>query len=292
MRKNRILPIILLFSWFVLLLPGQVQASPVLKQPLDSTALELIDAVNAFRLKRGLEPYQQNSILMQLAQQQAEYNLSLQTTTHISADGLRPFQRALQAGYAVAGDLSLNGFFAENIVAGINRTAEEAVDIWTGDDPHLNTMISPDLRDIGAGVAVSNNTYYYVIDCGQSTGGTPRPFTLPPTYKTPVVPMVTNTPNADGSITYVVQQGDTLGGIGVVYDISSAALRALNGLSNDTIYPDQLLIVLGPNTPTPTQPTGTPTALPTITAWPTRNPNSNRNSLAWNTHTHARPSAD
>ena len=77
------------------------------------------------------------------------------------------------------------GFFSENIAAGVGMTAEEAVRYWTGDDPHLNTMISSNLQDIGAGVAVSGNTYYYVIDCGLSTGGTPAAFTPPPSYKPP-----------------------------------------------------------------------------------------------------------
>jgi len=70
-------------------------------------------------------------------------------------------------------------------------------------------MISPNLQDIGAGVAVAGNTYYYVIDCGLSTGGVPRPLTPPPQYTTPVATLVPNTPNADGSITYIVRSGDT-----------------------------------------------------------------------------------
>ncbi len=156
-----------------------------------STASELIDAVNALRASLWAAPYTPNSILMSIAQRQAEYNLSIGTITHISADGLQPFQRALQAGYPVAGDISNGrpGFFSENIIAGVGLTAEEAVEDWTEDAPHLNTMISTNLQDIGAGVAVSGNTYYYVIDCGLSTGGTPASFYsstfLPPSRRHP-----------------------------------------------------------------------------------------------------------
>ncbi len=245
-----------------------------------SSASDLVDAVNDFRASNGLPPYSQNAILMTLAQVQAEYNLAIGTTTHYSADGLRPFQRALQAGYAVAGDISLGGFFSENIAAGVGMTAAEAVDQWTKDAPHLNTMIATNLYDIGAGVAVSGNTYYYVIDCGQSTGGTPAVFTPPPSYIPPKATVIPNTPNADGSVTYVVQGGDTLLGIAISYNISLDKILALNGLTTKSvIYTGQKLIIQAGFTPTPTQPTPTPTGMPTITPWPTSTPTSTRTAI-------------
>lgn len=238
--------------------------------PNFSTSSELIDAVNSFRISRGLPPYTPNSILMSISQRQAEYNQSIGTITHAGPDGLRPFERALQAGYPVAGDLSLGGFFSENIVAGVGLSAAQAVEIWTGDDPHLNTMISPNLQDIGAGVAVVGNTFYYVIDCGLAAGGTPRPFTPPPSYIPPRATLVPNTPNPDGSITYIVQSGDTALGIALSYGISPADLRSINGLdSKYTIYTSQKLVIRIAYTPTPSPPTSTPTRIPTGTRWPT-----------------------
>jgi len=243
--------------------------------PQISTASELIDAVNTLRAANGLPPYTPNSILMGIAQGQAEYNLSIGTITHVSADGLRPFQRALLAGYPVAGDISLGGFFSENIVAGVGLTADGAVEIWMGDAPHQNTMLSSNLQDVGAGVAVSGNTYYYVLDAGLSTGGTPRPFTPPPSYSTPVATLIPNTPNADGSIVYIVQRGDTPLAIAIAYGITLREIYALNNLTDSSlIYPDQRIIVRGAYTPTPTQPTSTPTERPTITPWPTSTPTS------------------
>jgi uncharacterized protein YkwD/LysM repeat protein len=268
MRKylSAFILLILVLALFVLL--GTVEAHPAVS-PRQSSAYELIDAVNALRADRGLPPYQPNAILMQIAQQQADYILSIGTGTHYSADGLRPFQRALQAGYAVAGDLSLGGWFSENIVGGVGKTAEAAVEQWTGDDPHLNTMISPNLVDIGAGVAVSDNTYYYVIDCGRSTGGTPATFIPPPTYKTAVATIIPNTPNPDGTITYIVQPGDTMLGIAIAYNISLGTLYALNNLTeNSIIYPEQVIIIQAGNTITPSPPTSTPTGRPSSTPWP------------------------
>ena len=268
MRKLVLVLICILTSLVFPFLP-KVHAKILSIQNL-STASDVIDAVNDLRASRGLSPYSQNSILMSNAQSQAEYNLSIGTSTHVSADGLRPFQRALQAGYAVAGDISLGGFFSENVTAGVGMTADEAVKQWTQDDPHLNTMISPVLQDIGAGVAVSGNTYFYVIDCGLSSGGTPAVFTPPPSYNPPQPTMIPNTPNADGSISYIVQGGDTMLGIAIAYNISLDKLLALNSLTTKSvIYSGQKIIIRPAYTPTPTMPTLTPTGLPTITPWPT-----------------------
>jgi LysM repeat protein len=82
--------------------------------------------------------------------------------------------------------------------------------------------------------------------------------------------MVPNTPNADGSITYIVQRGDTALGIALAYGISLSELRILNGLNAKfDIYPNQKLIIRAAYTPTPSPPTSTPTRIPTITPWPT-----------------------
>jgi LysM repeat protein len=235
-----------------------------------SSPSELISAVNDLRATYGLSPYIPNDILMGIAQQHAEYLLSAGTSTHYSADGLSPSQRALKAGYAVAGDLSMGGFFSENITGGSGKTAQEAVDSWTKDDPHLNTMISSNLQDIGAGVAVSGNTYIYVIDCGLSTGGTPATFGPPPSYQTSIATLIPNTPNADGSIFHIVKPGDTTSMIAYSYGISFDKLLTLNGLQSDSvIYPEQTLIIRSANTATPTPPTSTPSKIQTLTPWPT-----------------------
>jgi LysM repeat protein len=274
MRKLMYAIVTIMLALTISFSPRGARAASV-AAPQISTAYELIAAVNALRATYGLSPYNTNSILMGTAQGQAEYNLSIGTITHISADGLSPLQRALQVGYPVA-----SGYFSENIAAGVGLSAAGAVQIWTGDDSHLNTMISSNFQDIGAGVAVSGNTYYYVIDCGLSTGGTPSTFVPPPTYKTPIATMVPNTPNADGSITYIVQPRDYLGSIAQAYGITLNELLTLNGLTlKSVIYPNQKIIVHAAYTPTPTPPTSTPTERPTITPWPTSTPTASRTSI-------------
>ncbi len=240
--------------------------------PQSSTSAELVEAVNALRISQGLPPYQQNSILMRLAQEHADYMASIgMSTIHTDARGFKPFQRALEAGYSVAGDIYTNvGFFSENVTGGPGKTAQQAVNEWMGDAPHRGTMLSTNLQDVGAGVAVVGNTNYYCLDAGLSTGGAPRAFTPPASYSTPVPPLIPNTPNADGSIVYIVQPSDTPLGIALAYGISLDELYALNGLTKDSIiYSDQQLIIRPGFTPTPTLPTATPTERFTITTWPT-----------------------
>lgn len=249
-------------------------AQPVLA-PDRSTASELIDEVNALRISHGLAPYQTNSILMSIAQAQAEYLVSIGTVSHTGPGGSRPFERALEAGYPLAGDLSLGGFFSENLTAGVGQTAEEAVQTWMGDDPHMNTMLSGTLQDVGAGVGVNGNTYYYVLDCGLSTGGTPVAYTPRPGRAPSTPTIIPNTPNADGSIIHIVQRGDTLGSLSLAYNVPLADLLKLNNFTLKTvIYVKQKIIIRGAFTPTPPLPTGTPTIRPTITEWPTASPTS------------------
>jgi uncharacterized protein YkwD/LysM repeat protein len=249
-----------------------ISASPA-DSPNASTAYELIDAVNALRAAHGLAPYQSNTILMGIAQSQAEYMAAIGVSnTHFDAQGRRPYQRALAAGYMVAGDLSNGspGWFSESVTGGSALSAQEAVDAWMGDAAHQGTMLSEVFRDVGAGVAVVGNTNYYCLDAGLSTGGTPVAYT-PPAPLHPITPtIVPNTPNADGSIIHIVQSGDTLGSISNAYKIPLDDILKLNNLTlKSTIYLEQQITIRGTNTPTATQPTSTPTIPPTHTPQPT-----------------------
>ena len=268
----------LLFILTVFSLSQAVQAESSTHAPALSTASELIGAVNDLRASHGLAPYQTNSILMSIAQTQAEYMAAIGVSNkHTDAQGLLPYQRALAAGYLVAGDFSNGkpGWFSENVTGGIGKTAQDAIDEWMGDEAHKGTMLSGTLRDVGAGVAVVGNTYYYCLDASLSTGGTPVAYTPPAPLNTSTPTIVINTPNADGSVVYIVQLGDTPLAIAIAYGISKSEIYARNNLTDSSlIYPNQRIIIRGAYTPTQTQPTGTPTLPPTITPWPTSTPTS------------------
>jgi len=258
------------------LTPSSAQAKVSIPQPLRvSSAYDLIQAVNDLRTSHGLPAYQINSILMTVTQAHSEYQAAIGTVTHYGAGGSRPFERALAAGYAVAGDLSLGGLYSENIIAGNNLSAQEAVNAWMGDAPHQNTMLSTTLRDVGAGIATVGNYVYYTLDAALSTGGPPAAFT-PGTTAPPQITVVStgtiipNTPNADGAIIHIVQPGDSLIVIAIAYDVPLNDILTLNNLQlNSVIRTGQQLIIHPAFTPTPTLPTSTPTRRPTPTSWPT-----------------------
>ncbi|MEZ0396192.1 MAG: CAP domain-containing protein [Anaerolineales bacterium] len=278
MHKNRI------FFWIAAGLLFLAAARPAKAVPAESHArqapspYELIEAVNALRTSNGLPAYTPNAILMQIAQNQADYQASIGTVTHSGPDGSRPYQRALAAGYPLAGDLSLGGFISENVFHG--SSVEQAMTWWYNSPPHYNTMMSTMLQEIGAGVAGTEGSWYFTIVAARPTGAsnsssgnisTPAAGTRPPTPFTTVT-VHPSTPNPDGSLVHVVQPGETVWQIALAYGVSEQDIIRLNPQMGTFIYPGDTLLIRTGYTPTPTAPTPTPTLRPTATAWPTLTP--------------------
>jgi len=100
---------------------------------------------------------------------------------------------------------------------------------------------------------------------------TPRRGTPTATYL-PVFPVITSTPNTDGSVSHEVQPGQTLIGIAEAYGLTITDLLTLNNLqSNAVIFPGNKLVVVPVVTPSVT-PTTTNTARPTAMPTATRRP--------------------
>ena len=216
---------------------------------------EILTLVNNLRIEQGLAPLNAHPILMQLAQAQADYIVASGQITHLSADGRRPFQRALAAGYPLAGDLDLGGFYAENIQVGPGLTPQGAVEIWLGDELHRNTMFSEFRSDMGAGVAVDGDMVYYVLDCALAspyrTVITLAVSPAPGQSAYVVVPAATSTPQLDGSIVHVVNTGETLWGIAAVYNLTVEQLAQLNHINPARfISPGERLVLRSSATPT------------------------------------------
>ncbi|HEX7975497.1 MAG TPA: CAP domain-containing protein [Anaerolineales bacterium] len=251
----------------------------------------LIAAVNDMRASHGLFAYKVSSALMASAQAQSDYQASINTSTHTGSGSSTPGSRATAAGYS-------GGYVVENIAAGRSLAPQTAVQWWTGDSPHLNTMLNPNGRDIGAGVATAGDYVYYTLDVGiqsgasgssanqvqaatPAAGSSQAPQTPLPTAAV-IMPVQVATPNPDGSIVHIVGPGQALISIALAYNIKLADLLALNRLtSQSVIYPGQKLIIKPPDdTPTPTStgtpmpPTATATRPPTQTPVPTWTPDS------------------
>ena len=217
-------------------------------------AWSLIAEVNALRASYGQTSYEIDNSLMAAAQAHSEYQAQIGSATHSGPGGTRPHDRAVAAGYGSGAQVNIS----ENVATGTNLSVQQTVyEIWQ-DAVHLNTMISPSYRHIGAGVAFSSGEVYYTIDVGYIAGATgsipaqenPTPsapaLTAAPTEPA-AVPIQVATPMPDGSIWHVVQWGQFLENIASAYGLSVQDLMARNGLDeNTTIYEgDKLLIKLG-----------------------------------------------
>jgi len=242
--------------------PTEMVTAELEDSPLyQSSAYDLIAEVNTLRVASGLPEYVVSPILMGTAQAQADFMASTGSVTHAGPGGITLTQRLLNAGYPLAGDLSLGGFRAENITGGAGKTAAQAVQQWLGDAEHINTMLSPVLVEIGAGVAVSGGTVYYVIDCARPTtsgapqaisendvggisdnsiGGTPGAEVVPQ-YMAPVL---TVTPDSEGLVYHEVLNGQSLWSLAIAYGVKIDEIRALNSLSPEYVIQigDRLLI--------------------------------------------------
>ncbi len=233
---------------------------------LEPTASELIVEVNNLRLANGLAPLNPHPILTQVAQSQADALLASEGAVgHGRPKGISLTQQLLILGYPLSGDLSLGGYRSENFVFGYGMTPQDAVSAWQGDDPHLNTMLSPNRSDIGAGVSIAaDGTVYYVIDTAlQTASGQPQEdykIYLPGGGASPVdpedalnqfiVPITVGTARPNGDVYHKVQYGQTLWGIAIEYHTKIDEIRRLNNLGEDnTIYPNQFLLVMRGATP-------------------------------------------
>ncbi|HEY5902895.1 MAG TPA: CAP domain-containing protein [Anaerolineales bacterium] len=256
----------LFFALILGFTPRSSQAQPY-PEPVFQSGSDLLAAVNSLRASQGLSAYNTNSILMGIAQAQADYMAATGGAYgHLGPGGSSPIQRAQAAGYAAA-------FFSENWQSGSGLSPGGAVSAWQGDAPHLNTMLSASLVDAGAGVSKSGNVVYYVLDAGavgQQTGGGGAPVsgTVSPAATTGpsqfMVPVSLSTPNAEGLVYHEVGYGQSLWSIAIAYGTKIEAIKALNNLADTSIQPGQKLLVLKGPTPEP--------ATPTRTARPTKTP--------------------
>jgi LysM repeat protein len=265
--------IILLLALFLNLMQASAQAGD---------PYSLIDAVNNLRAANGLPAYQMNNILMSIAQAHSDYQAAIGQVTHTGAGGTSPKARAAAAGYGGGGTF----FISENIAGGNDLSTDGAISMWLGDDPHIQTMLGANYRDIGAGVAVSNGFVYYTIDVAYVAGGNYVPaasYTPGGPTAIPIYLVQTSTPNSDGSVVHIVMSGQTLIGIAKAYGLTVPEIKDLNNLTSDAIYVGDKLIIRRANTPGPTgTPTATitPTRAATSTHHPTRTPTPSASPIA------------
>jgi LysM repeat protein len=265
-------------TWTLLVLLALV-ASGLGVRPVQATLTiyDVLDAVNALRAANGLTALEANSSLMTSAQAHSEYQAFLGHWTHEGSGGSTPKSRAIAAGYGGGATV----FISEN-VAEISPTAGLDFLIYTiwADAVHWNTMVNPNYTHAGVGVAEANGEVFYTLDVGYISGAaavqnTPSGGGNTGTVKATVPliqPVLAATPRDDGSIVHIVEYGQTLSSIAGIYGVTVDQIKALNGLTLNTIWVDMELIIrvaFTPSmTPTITNTPVPPTLTPTLTSTP------------------------
>ena len=126
-----------------------------------SNANDVVTAVNAYRAKNGIPPYNVNAQLTQAAQSYSEDMACNHLFVHTGSNGSTPASRVAAAGYSASS-------VTENVYGSYPPlTGQGAVSWWATDqtDPNHNlNLISTQYKDIGVGYSFFNNYGYYVID--------------------------------------------------------------------------------------------------------------------------------
>lgn len=256
---------ILVFPFAFHSIPAKAQdfgPTPTLGAPPNPA--DIINAVNNLRLSYGLPALIAHPVLMQIAQEQAS-GIAAGFPGHWRPNGMTLGQWMMSLGYPLSGDLSLDGYRSENW--GPAQTAEDAIQMWLGDDLHTNTMLSVDRSDIGAGVAVGDGEFIVVIETALRTRsgqmqsnaaailtGVPQTKMAYSSMETQAaingvlpqysIPVALNTPFPNGRVYHEVLYGQTLWSIAVAYGTTIRQIQSLNNLGESTtVYEGQTLLV-------------------------------------------------
>jgi LysM repeat protein len=263
--------ILIFLTLIFFLVPGSTSNAAPLTFP---SGYDVISAVNALRARNGLPPYAVDPILMMSAQTQADYLASTQNfgSGHIGPGGTDADARAKALGFPFPVGLDIN----ENW--GMLQEDELVESLITGcwsDALHMHTMLHERGQLVGAGVGISGDTAYVILDVAAywgDAGLTPQQTTsvygensaTQYAVSQYIAPVKIAAPSLDGSITHTVMSGQSLWMIADKYKVDIKRLRELNNLgSSDTIYIGQKILIQLPQTPTPTKEI---TAVPSLTA--------------------------
>ena len=149
--------------------PAEQQPAPITKvvKPTETekqkpevkiaTKQELLDEVNKRRAEVGIAALKYSAALGQSAQQKCDDMVSRDYFTHADPNGKR--------GITLAEDnLRMTGQYGENLVAGIEPTAQSAFDQWFSSAPHKEAALEPRYTLTGFGICSPENFKYYIVE--------------------------------------------------------------------------------------------------------------------------------
>ncbi|GAB4463518.1 MAG: hypothetical protein Kow0070_24130 [Anaerolineales bacterium] len=251
------------FGWLLLLALGagvfarpQAVGAERLSAPAGQvSAYELILAMNTLRVSNGLPPLIEDPIINAVAQSTAETMAVNNMSWHIG--NVRG--RLAAAGYGGGGTVWATENFA---VSWGGMGIDEIMAVWADPD-HMRPAVDPAYCHVGAGVATYNGKTYYVLQAayvgGQACGsgspsvpaGTSQPGGGSGSGFVPqiIVPVKIATPDAEGRVYHVVQQGQSLWAIAVAYQITIQDIETWNNISRNTpLQTGQKLFIPNKNT--------------------------------------------
>jgi LysM repeat protein len=251
---NRKVKVLFFFFLFITLSGAETgSALTDIYAPLKSPA-ELIAAINNYRQQNGVHTLSENSILMSLAQNQSNYQASTGDISHTGPGGTKPIDRAYAAGYGDGNKI----FLSEIIFGGYNLTVDDAMTWWKGSSLHNRVMLDSQYLEIGAGVTTDGDWSYFTAEIAWVTGisapaGAGESASSGDTSESqdesaPLpMPIIKSTPNEDGSIIHVIQEGQTLWSIAAVYEVDLDTLLKQNNLTRTSlVFPGDEIIVRPP----------------------------------------------
>jgi LysM repeat protein len=251
------------FGWLLLLAlgagtfarPQAVRAEQASAPAAQVSAYELILAMNTLRVSNGLPPLIEDPIINAVAQSTAETMAVNNMSWHIG--NVRG--RLAAAGYGGGGTVWATENFA---VSWGGMGIDEIMAVWADPD-HMRPAVDPAYCHVGAGVATHNGKTYYVLQAayvgGQACGsgspsvpaGTSQPGGGSGSGFVPqiIVPVKIATPDAEGRVYHVVQQGQSLWAIAVAYQITIQDIETWNNISRNTpLQTGQKLFIPNKNT--------------------------------------------
>jgi len=219
------------------------------------SAYELILAMNTLRVSYGLPPLIEDPIINAVAQSTAETMAVNNMSWHIG--NVRG--RLAAAGYGGGATVWATENFA---VSWGGMGIDEIMAVWADPD-HMRPAVDPAYCHVGAGVATYNGKTYYVLQAayvgGQACGSGPP--SVPAGTSQPgggtgsgyvpqiIVPVQIATPDAEGRVYHVVQQGQSLWAIAVAYQVTIQDIETWNNISrNVPLQTGQKLFIPNKNT--------------------------------------------
>ncbi|MDF2366497.1 CAP domain-containing protein [Sneathiella sp.] len=110
-----------------------------------SLITDVIDGLNAERKEANLPPLTANNLLMQTAQQHAEFMERKQALSHLGAGRTTFDQRIHSVGYNFS-------TAAENVALGAVNAAG-VVKMWMDSPPHRANILNDKVTDVGLGIS-------------------------------------------------------------------------------------------------------------------------------------------